>query len=80
MIHNQQTPPIQCHNAVAKEYVTGMTTETIVETQHFPIYQRLKDKLLKLQFNKIYLHASQTEHSTKAQPLNHVQNQRTKQF
>ena len=37
MTHNQQTQPIQCHYAVSKEYINTITSDTTVESPHFPI-------------------------------------------
>ena len=37
MTQNQNTQPIQCHYAVSKEYINTVSTDTNVESQHFPI-------------------------------------------
>ena len=37
MTHNQNTQPIQCHCAVSKEYIITVSTDTNVESPHFPI-------------------------------------------
>ena len=66
--HNQQTQPIQCQCAVSKECVNTITTETAVESPHFPIYLQLKDNYFKLQLeNNLYYHISCHECETKAQ-------------
>ena len=36
MTHNQHTQPIQCPYALSKEYVNTITTDTAVESPHFP--------------------------------------------
>ena len=35
--HNQNTQPIQCHYVVSKEYIKLVSTDTNVESPHFPI-------------------------------------------
>ena len=56
MTHNQQTQPIQCHDAVSEEYIKKVTTDTTVESTHFPISLQIKDKCFKVQSeNKLYL-------------------------
>ena len=37
MTHNQNTQPIQCHYAVSKEYNYSVSTDTHIESPHFPI-------------------------------------------
>ena len=82
MTHNQNTQPIQCHYAVSKEYSNSVSTDTHVESPHFPIYLQLKDNYFKVQLeNDLYLPVSHYEFKTKAQPLDnaHQQKQQLKQ-
>ena len=41
MTHNQNTQPIQCQHAVSKEYIDSVSTDTAVESLHFPIYLQI---------------------------------------
>ena len=43
MAHNQNTQPKDCHYAVSKEYINTNSTDTYVESPHFPIYLQIKD-------------------------------------
>ena len=47
MALNQDTQPTQCHYAVSKEYINSVSTDTHVESPHFPIYLQIKDNFLK---------------------------------
>ena len=49
MTHNQNTQPIQCHYAVSKKYINSISTDTHVESPHFPIYLQIKDNYFKVQ-------------------------------
>ena len=70
MTLNQHTQPIQCHYAVSKEYVTTVTTNTTVESPHFPIYLQIEESYFKVQLeNDLYLFVSHQEFKTKPQPL-----------
>ena len=80
--HKQQTPPIQCHYAISKKYITNISTETTEESQNYSIYLQTNiptNIFFKVELkNNIYLPVSHAEFSTKSQPLEHIQNQRTK--
>ena len=53
--HNQNTQPIQCHYAASKEYINSISTDTHVESPHFPIYLQVKDNYSKVQIeNDLY--------------------------
>ena len=43
MTHIQQTQPIEYQYAVSKEWVNIVTTDTAVQSPHFPIYLQIKD-------------------------------------
>ena len=71
--HNQNTQPIECNYAVSKEYINSVTTDTNLESPHFPIYLQIKDNYFKVQLeNDLYLPISHHEFHTKAQPLEHI--------
>ena len=79
--HNQYTQPIQCHYVVSKEYFNSVSTDTHVESPHFPIYLQIKDNYFKVQLeNDLYLSVSHYEFKTKAQPLENMQQQKLQQF
>ena len=81
MTHNQQTPPMQCHYATCKEFTTNIFTETTVESHKFSRYKQTNDNYFKVRLeNNIYVPVSHAEYLTKAQSLEHIQNQRIKQF
>ena len=81
MTHNQNTQPIQCHYAVAKQYFDSVSTDTHVESLHFPIYLQIKDNYFKVQLeNDLYLTVSHAEFKTKAQPLKNLHQQKIQQF
>ena len=81
MTHNQKTQPIQCHYAVSKEYINSISTDTRVESPHFPIYLQIKDNYFKVQLeNNLYLPVSYYEIKTKAQPLENLHQQKLQQF
>ena len=70
MTHNQNTQPIECHYAVSKEYIKSVSTDTHVESPHFPIYLQIKNNHIKIQLeNDLYLPVSHYEFKTKAQLL-----------
>ena len=70
MTHNQNTQPIECHYAVSKEYINSVSTDTHVESLHFPIYLQIKNNYIEIQLeNVLYLPVSQYEFKTKAQLL-----------
>ena len=70
MTHNQNTQPIQCHDAVSKEYINTMTPDTTAGSPNFPIFLEIKDNYLKVQLeNDLYLPVSY--HKFEAQPLEH---------
>ena len=59
MTHNPNPQPIQCHYAVSKEYINSISTDTHVESSHFPIYLQIKDNYFKVQLeNDLYLPVS----------------------
>ena len=73
MTHNQNTQPIQCHYAVSKEYSNTVSTDTTLESPHFPIYLQIRDNYFKVQIvNDIYLPISYNVFKTKAQPLEQI--------
>ena len=76
MTHNQNTQPIQCHYAVSKEYIISVSTDTHVESPHFPIYLQIKDNFFKVQLiNEFCLPVFHYEFKTKAIsniPINHL--------
>ena len=79
--HNQQTPPMLCHYSNSEEYITNIFTETTLGSYNFSIYLQTNDIYFKVQLeNNIYIPVSHAECSTKAQPLEQIQNQRIKQF
>ena len=81
LTHNQHTQPIQCHYAVSNENINTITTNTTVESPHFPIYLQVKDNYFKVQLkNDPYLPVSYHEFKTKAQPIENLQQNRTQQF
>ena len=81
MTHNQQTQPIQCQYTVLKEYINTVTTDTAVESTHFPNYLQIENNYFKVQpKNNLYLPVSYHEHNTTAQPLEHAHHHRTQQL
>ena len=81
MIHNQNTQPIQCHHALSKEKIYSVSTDTQVESPHFPIDIQIKDNYFKVQLeNDLYLPVSHCEFKTKAQPLENMHQQKLQQF
>ena len=59
MTHNPESRPIQCHYAVSKEYINTVTTESTVESRHFPIYLKIKKNYFKVQLeSNLYLPVS----------------------
>ena len=77
MTHNQNTQPIQCHYAVSKLYINSVSTDTHVESPHFPIYLQIKDNFFKVQLeNDLHLPVSHYEFKTKAQPLEKMHQQK----
>ena len=81
MTHKQNTPPIQCHYAVSKEYNNTVSTDTTVESPHFPNYLQIKDNYFKEQLeNNIYLPVSYHEFQTKERPLEQIQQNKIQQF
>ena len=81
MTHNQNTQPKQCHYAVSKEYINTNTTNTTVESSHFPIFLQIKDNYFKVKLeNDIFLPVSYHVFKTKAQPLEQLQQNKTLQL
>ena len=81
MTHNQNTQPIQCHYAVSREYNNSISTDTHVESPHFPIYLQIKDNYFKIQLeNDFYLPVSYYGFQTKAQFLYNIHQQKIPQF
>ena len=81
MTHNQNTQPIQCHYSVSKEYINLISTDTYVESSHFPIYLQIKDNYFKVQSeNDLYIPVSYHKFKTKAQPLEIMHQQKLQQF
>ena len=77
VIHNQNTQLIQCHYAVSKEYIKSVSTDTAVESLHFPIYLQIKDNYFKVQLeNDLSLSVSHTEIKTKAHTLENIHHQK----
>ena len=52
MTYNQNTQPIQCQYAVSKGYINTVSTDTTVESPHFPIYLHIGDNCFKVQLEK----------------------------
>ena len=81
MTHNQNTQSIHCHYAISKEYINTITTNTTVESTHFPIYLQAKHNCFKLILeNDLFPPFSYHEFKTKAQPLEQLQQNKTQQF
>ena len=84
MTHNQNTQPIQCHYAVSREHNTSVSTDTPVESPHFPIYHhtlQIKNNYFKMQLeNDLYHPVSYNEFHTKAQPLDHIHKREIQHF
>ena len=81
MTHNPNAQPIQCHYALSKEYINSISTDTHVESSHFPIYLHIKDNHFKVQLeNDLYLPVSYYEFHTKAQPLDNIHQQKIQRF
>ena len=81
MTHNQNTQPIQCHYAVSKQYINSVSTDTHLESLHFPIYLQIKDNFFKVQLeNDLYPPVSHTEFIIKAQPFVNLYHQKLQQF
>ena len=81
MTHNQNTQPIQCHYAVSKENIKLVSTDTHVESPHFPIYLKIKDNYFKSKLeNNLYLPVSHYELQTKAQSLDTIHQQKIQQL
>ena len=79
--HKQNTQPIQCHYALSKEFINSISTETHVESPHFPIYLQIKENYFKVQLeNDLYLPVSHFEFRTRAQPLENTHQQKLQQF
>ena len=79
--HNQNAQHIQCHYAVSKEYINAVSTDTTVESPHFPIYQQIKDNYFKVQLeNDIYLSILYNEFQTKAQPSEQIHHNKIQQL
>ena len=58
-----------------------MTTITVVETSHFPIYLQTKDKYFKVQLeNNLYRPVWDHEYKTKALPSEHLHYYKTQQL
>ena len=73
MTHKQNTQPLQCHYAVSKEYINTVSTDTNVESPHFPVYLQIKDNYFKIKLeNDLNFLVSYHEFHTKAQPLEHI--------
>ena len=69
MTSNQHTPLIhmQCHNAKSKENNNKITTDTTVESIHFPIYLQMKNNYYKVELeNNVDRPVSYNEYKTKA--------------
>ena len=76
--HNQNTHPIQCHYAVSKKKINPISSNSHVESPHFPIYLQIKDIFFKVQLeNDLYLPVSYHEFQTKAKPLDNIHQQNT---
>ena len=81
MTRNQNTQTIQCNYALSKEYINSVSTDTHVESPHFPIYLQNKDNYFKVQLeNDLYLPVSHYELKTKAQPLENMHQQKQQKF
>ena len=81
MTHNTSTQPIQCNYAVPKEYINSASTDTNVESPHFPTYLQIKDNYFNVQLeNDLYLPVSQYEFQTKAQLIEQIHQHRTQHF
>ena len=81
MTDKQNTQPIQCQYAVSKEYINTLTTNTTVESLHFPIYLKIESNYFKVYLeNDIHVPVLYHEFKTKAQPLEKLQQNKTQQF
>ena len=81
MTHNQHTQPLQCHYTVSKEYINAIVTDTNEKTPHFPIYLQINDNYFKVKLeNDLYLPVLFHGFKTKAQPIKHRQQNKTKHF
>ena len=81
MTHNQNTQPIQCHNAVSKECISSVSTDTHVESPYLRTYIKIKANYFKVQLeNILYLPVSYYKFQTKAQPLDNIHQQKIQQF
>ena len=79
--HNLHTQPLQCHYAVSKANINTITTNTTVESPHFPIHLQIKDNYFKVQLeNDLCLHVSYHEFKTMAQSLEQLQQNKTQHF
>ena len=77
MTHNLNPQPIQCNYAVSKEYINSVSTDTNIESPHFPIYLQIKDNYFKVQLEKdLYLLVSHHEFHNKAQFLEQIHQQK----
>ena len=80
MTQSQNTQPIQWHYAVSKEYINTKSTDTTVESPHFQIYLKIKDKYFKVQLKNENLPVSYNEFRNKAQTLEQIHQSKIQQF
>ena len=81
MTNNQNKQPIQCHYAVSKKFINTVSTDTNVESPQFPISLKIKDNYFRVQLeNDLHLSVSCHEFENKAQPLEHVHQNKIQQF
>ena len=79
--HDQQIHSLQCDYAVSNEYINTITTDTALESPHFPIYFQIKNNYFKLPLEKdLYLLVSYHQFKTKAQPQEQIQQNKIKHF
>ena len=48
MSHNLNTQPIECNYALSKECINSLSTDTNVDSPHFPIYLQIKDNYFRV--------------------------------
>ena len=81
LTHNQNNQPIQCYHAVSKEYINTLTKNTNEESPPFSISLQMEDNCFEVKLeNYIYLPSSYHVIKTKAQPLEHLKQNKTQQL
>ena len=79
MTNNPNTQ--HCNYAVSKDCINSVSTDTNIESTHFPIYLQIKENYFKVQLEKsLYLPVSYHEIHTKAQPNDQIHHHRIQRF